>query len=77
MLSSLHQCSKFIINGLEYCIKYDLKTFIIHEVGIYEDPSYFFPFNQDLFAPYMPKKENEKEIKKSRKNYEKGKRRRG
>lgn len=32
---------KFIVNGLEYCIKGDLKTFTIYEVDIYEDATYY------------------------------------
>lgn len=41
-----HQCLKFIINSLEYCIKEDLKPFDVHEVELYKDGAYFFfPFN--------------------------------
>lgn len=52
-------------------MKRDLKPFVVHEVGIYKDATYFFLLNNSLFSPYILAREKDKE--KERKEREKEK----
>lgn len=69
--SSLHQCIKYIRDGVEHCIKGDLQPFSINEVGISEDAAYYLPKKQTVASedPKLAKseialeKKNEKEEK--------------
>lgn len=57
-------------NKIEHCIKGDLKPFSIHEVGIYDNASYYLPKNKITSPKYTKEitkaknKRNKKEIEK-------------
>lgn len=44
-----------MVNGLEYYIKVGLKQFSKHEVGIYEDETYYLPKGKNLSSQYKIK----------------------
>lgn len=65
--SALNQCLKFMVNGLEYCIKGNIKPFILHKVGIYEDATYYLSKSQNFFSPNEIKENKKKKLQKQKK----------